>query len=365
MKFDVTKDKLIEGLQSVQNVVSTKTTLPILSNVLIKTTDTGLELTTTDLEVGVKCNIEADIKVPGTTTLPARRLFSIVRELPSNDLAFDIDDRSVASIKSGQSAFKIIGLPEEEFPPFPNFDEARTFKFEQKTFKEILKKVSYSISTDETRYVLNGVFLSFKDNKLTVVATDGRRLALVDHDMEFPKSHECDVILPTKAVNELSRLLTDKNELKLSISENQIAFQIGATLLISKLIDGTYPNYRQVLPAEPKERISMERETLQAAVHRVGLLTSDKSNSIKLTFSKNTLVILANTPDVGEAREELPINYKGRDITVAYNPFYLLDPLRNLDSDMISIELTDELSPGVIKNNTPFLYVIMPMRPTS
>lgn len=365
MKVTIAKDKFIESLQQVQSVVSTKTTLPILSNVLLQASPSGLQLTTTDLEVGVRCQVEAEVSLPGATTLPARRLFSIVRELPHNELTIEVDDKNVASIKSGQSFFKIVGMPEDEFPPFPKFDETRHFKIEQKVFKDILRKTSYAISADETRYVLNGVFLSFKNDKLTVVATDGRRLALVDQEMEFPKTQETDVILPTKAVNELGRLLGDKDEIRINISENQIAFQAGTTLLVSKLIDGTYPNYRQVIPTEPKERITLERESIMQAVHRVALLTNDKSNSVKLHFTKNNLLISTNTPDVGEAKENVAINYKGKDLTVAFNPHFMLDPLRNLDSDEVYLELIDELSPGVIKNNTPFLYVIMPMRPSA
>ena len=226
----------------------------------------------------------------------------------------------------------------------------------------MLKKTAYAMSADESRYVLNGSLLSFKDNKLNVVATDGRRLALVEHDIDFPKASETDVILPTKAVNELQRILSDKGEVTFAISENQISFTVGNTFLVSKLIEGNYPNYRQVVPSETKERITIERELLLNSARRVALLSSEKSNSIKLSFGKNILEISANTPDVGEARESLAISYKGKEFSIAFNPEYLADPLRNLDSPEITIDFTDELSPGVIRYNKPFLYVIMPMR---
>ncbi|MDX2225903.1 MAG: DNA polymerase III subunit beta [Verrucomicrobiae bacterium] len=366
MKFTVSKEAFIESLQKVQSVVTSKTTLPILSNVLISVVNNVIELTTTDLDLGVRCQMQGEIESPGAVTLPVRRLFSIVRELPDSELTLEVDDKNMASIRCGQSYFKIVGIAADEFPPFPKLEGARVFKVLQNQFRSVLKKTSYAISTDETRYVLNGVLMSFKENKLTVVATDGRRLALVDHEMEFPKSSEGDFILPTKAVNELGRLLSDKDEeLKISISENQISFFIGQTTLVTKLIEGTYPNYRQVIPSEPKERITLERESFMAAVHRVSLLTNDKSNSIKLSFGKNNLLITANTPDVGESKENLPINYKGKDVTIAFNPAFLLDPLRNVDNDTVTMDLIDELSPGVIRNNEPFLYVIMPMRQSS
>ena len=312
MKFSVSKEKLLAGLQTVQNVVSTRTTLPILSNVLLRAADGKVHLTTTDLDVGVSGAFDAQIEKPGATTLPARRLANIVRELPAAEVEIDIDSKNVASIRCGQSFFKILGLPEEEFPPLPKFEDAKTFTIPQQALRDALKKTSYAISTDETRYVLNGILFSFKENKLTMVATDGRRLALVDLEVEFPRSQEVEIIVPTKCVTELGRLLGDEGDAKMSVGENQVAFEIGGTLLVSKLIEGNYPNYRQVIPGEAKERITLEREMFLNAVHRVSLLSSEKSNSVKLVFSKNNIEIAANTPDVGEARESLAVAYKGQ-----------------------------------------------------
>jgi DNA polymerase-3 subunit beta len=362
MKFSVSTEKLLAGLQTVQNVVSTRTTLPILSNVLLQAVGGQLRLTTTDLDVGVSGVIDAQIEKEGGTTLPARRLATIVRELPAAEVQVEIDSKNIASIRCGQSFFKILGLPEEEFPPLPRFDDAKTFTISQQALRDALKKTSYAISTDETRYVLNGILFSFKENKLTMVATDGRRLALVDLEMEFPRSQEADIIVPTKCVTELARLLGDEGDVKMSVGENQVAFEIGATLLVSKLIEGNYPNYRQVIPGEAKERVTLEREIFFNAVHRVSLLSSEKSNSVKLVFSKNNLEIAANTPDVGEAKESLAIAYKGRDLAIAFNPEFLQAPLRNLSNDEVYLDLIDEMSPGVIKIQSPFLYVLMPMR---
>jgi len=362
MKFSVSKEKLLAGLQTVQNVVSTRTTLPILSNVLLQASEDQLRLTTTDLDVGVSGAVGAQIEKPGATTLPARRLATIVRELPAAEILVEVDSKNVASIRCGQSFFKILGLPEEEFPPLPKLNESRTFTIGQQVLRDALKKTSYAISTDETRYVLNGILFSFKENKLTLVATDGRRLALVDLEVEFPRSQEVDIIVPTKAVTELGRLLGDEGEVRLSVDENQVAFQIGDTLLASKLIEGNYPNYRQVIPGEAKERVTLERELFLNAVHRVSLLSSEKSNSVKLVFTKNNIEIAANTPDVGEARESLAVAYKGREFSIAFNPEFLQAPLRVLTNEEVYLDMIDEMSPGVIKIQTPFLYVLMPMR---
>jgi DNA polymerase III subunit beta len=360
MKFSVSKDKLLEGLSTVQNVVSARTTLPILSNVLLQASDREIRLTTTDLDVGIRGSVEAQVERTGATTLPARRLLSIVRELPSSEIYFDVDTKNLASIRSGSSYFKILGLPEEDFPFLARIEEAKIFTIAQKDLKDGLKKTSYAISVDETRYVLNGILFSFKDNKLTLVATDGRRLALVELEVEFPSSQETEIIVSTKAVTEIERLLREEGEVKLSVGENQIAFELNRTLLVSKLIEGNYPNYRQVIPAEAKERIKLERETFLTAVRRVSLLASEKS--VKLIFTKSNIDIVANTPEVGEAKESLPVMYQGREYWIAFNPEFLMAPLRNLSEEEIYLDLIDELSPGVIKIAGPFLYVLMPVR---
>jgi DNA polymerase-3 subunit beta len=255
-----------------------------------------------------------------------------------------------------------MGLAHDEFPPLPAFNDAREFKLEQRVLKECLRKTSYAISTDETRYVLNGILCAFRDNMLTMVATDGRRLAMIEQEMEFPQSNEGDIIIPTKAVNELQRLLGDEGEVTLKISAGQIGFDLGNYFLSSKLIEGNYPNYRQVIPGESKERIALDREPLLKTLQRVSLLLSDKSNSVKLNFSRDNLELVANSPDVGEARESIAISYKGPDMVVAFNPEFLMAPLRNLLSDEIHLHLIDEISPGVIKSGGSFLYVLMPMR---
>lgn len=362
MKFTISKEAFLEAIQQVQHVVSTRTTLAILSNVLLRARDGSLELTTTDLDVGVSGSVQAEVEDAGATTLPARRLATIVRELPAEEIEVSVDEKNIASIRSGPSFFKVHGLSSEEFPPLPKFDEAREFKMEQAVLKDCLRKTSYAISTDETRYVLNGILFSFKNGKLTMVATDGRRLAMVEQELEFPQSQEVDLIVPTKAVNELARLLADTGDVIIRVTGSQVGFDLDGGFLVSKLIEGNYPNYRQVIPGDAKERISLERETFLRAISRVSLLASEKSNSVKLQFTPGQVEIIASSPDIGEARESLAINYKGASITIAFNPEFLMAPLRNLLSDEVNLHLIDEISPGVLRTGTNFLYVLMPMR---
>jgi DNA polymerase-3 subunit beta len=365
MKFRIAKEAFLDGLQQVQHVVSSRTTLPILSNVLIEAGEGSLRLTTTDLDVGVSGIVPAEISKAGATTLPVKRLVNIIRELPSAEIEVSVDSKNVASIKSGPSFFKIIGLPDGEFPPLADFEEAKEYKIPQSILRSGLKKTSYAISTDETRYVLNGIFTSFKEGKLTLVATDGRRLAMVDHELEFPASHEVDFIIPTKAVQELQRHLGADGDLILRLSDNQVCFEIDSSMIVSKLIEGNYPNYRQVIPGETKERLTLSREQLLETTRRVSLLSSEKSNSVKLSFGPNQVDVTANSPDIGEANESIEVAYDGADFAIAFNPEFLMAPLKSLEEDMVHLDLIDEMSPGVLRTDDAFLYVLMPMRVTS
>ncbi len=362
MKFQIDKDVLQEALNQVQHVVSPRTTLPVLSNVLIQADELGLELSTTDLDVTITKRIPARVSRPGATTLPARRLASIVRELPTSEIDFEVNADNAATVKSGPSLFKILGLPAGEFPVIGEFGDAKEFTIDQKLLHDALRKTAYAISTDATRYVLNGVNCIIGEGMLTLVATDGRRLAMVEQDLEFPVGNECGVIIPTKAVNELQRLLEVSGELKVAISDNQASFELNGSLLITKLVEGNYPNFRQVIPSQAKYRVIVEREVLLATVRRVSLLVNEKTNSIKFAFEDNRLTISANSPEIGEAEEIIDVRYDGPRIVVAFNPEFVMAPLRNLDQDEVFIDLIDESSPGVLKIDEPFLYVIMPMR---
>lgn len=367
MNLTIAKEQILNGLQSVQNIVSTRTTLPILSNVLLRAEGDRLELTATDLDVTITSTVEASVKKGGATTLPVKKLFGIARELTNSEIELEVDEKNVCSLRSGPSFFKIRGLGAEEFPPLPTFKEDKKVVLPQEKVRSMLKKTSFAISTDESRYVLNGIFLSLKEHKLTMVATDGRRLALVDEEVDVSEKSQGEFIIPAKAVNELNRLLQEKGDVEIKYSDNQAAFTLKddkglSTLVLTKLIEGNYPNYRQVIPGETKERIALSREEFLHALRRAEIMTSEKQNSVKLSFTKNNLAITANSPDVGEARESLAINYKGKDMAIAFNPGYVIDPLNALNQDEVFLELIDELSPGVLKINGPFLYVVMPMR---
>ncbi len=362
MKFTITKESLLKGLQIVQPAISAHSTMPMLFNVLVQIEKGVLALTTTDLSLSMKYSLPLDTSKACASTFHARRLFNIIRELAQEEVEIDIDDKDVALIRCGASQYKIIGLPADDFPAWPSLETAQSFSLEQAAFKQMLNKTVYAASMDKNRPVLNGILLSFKDQKLTMVATDGRRLALIENEMEIPGDAQTEIIIPIKAVSELIKVLGDEGTLKIQVLPNLAAFEINKISIVTKLIEGNYPNFRQVIPSQCEERVTVDRESLLAAVRRVAVITTEQYASIKVAFNKNQLHISASTPDVGEAQETVPIKYTGKPITLAFNPDFLMDPLRTMLSDEVHVELVDELSPAVIKCDLPFLYVLMPLR---
>src|SRR5947207_2746880 len=270
MKFTIGKEQLINGLQAVQNIVSSQTTLPILSNVLLRGEEKRLELTATDLDVTICSAVEADIKEGGAFTVPVKKLFGIVRELGNSEIEVEVDEKNFCKLTAAASFYKLNGLAAEDFPPLPTFSEKKKIVLSQEKIKGMLRKTSFAVSTDETRYVLNGIYISLKDHKITMVATDGRRLALTDEEVDVNSEGEADFIVPTKAINELNRLLQPTGELELQFTENQALFNLKgengySVVVITKLVEGNYPNYKQVIPAETGERVPLAREELLQA----------------------------------------------------------------------------------------------------
>jgi DNA polymerase-3 subunit beta len=372
MKFKINRDHFANGLAQVLNVVGSKATMPILSNVLIEAEKDQISLTTTNLDLGIRCQIKAEVKETGSVTLPVKRLAGIVRELPNIDVTVDATPNHQVKLTSGGSNFRIMGIGKDEFPPLPEFGDEKSFHLKQGELTDMLKSVAYAQSSDETRYILNGVYFNFKDGKLTLVATDGRRLAHISKEMEVPADTAGAIILPAKTVGELLRLLDKGEKVKINFNDRRAAFQIAtdkdnsglidSIYLYSKVVEGNYPNYQQVIPKETHQRIKLERELFLQCVHRAALVCSEKANSVKIKLTSNLLEITAQSPDFGEAHESMAIGYSGPELQVAFNPQFIMDPLRALAKDEIFFELKDEVSPGVFKTLDSFICVIMPVR---
>ena len=374
MEFKINKDHFSNGLQQVLNVVGTRSAMPILGNVLIEASADHISLTTTNLDIGIRCRITAEVTAEGCITLPVRKLATIVKELPQQEVFFALASNNQAKITSGGSIFKVMGIGTDEFPPLPSFENQHVFKLEQNDLANMLKSVSFAQSSDENRYILNGVFFNFSDENLTLVATDGRRLALTSYELEADSSDTGSLILPAKTVSEIERLVGKGESVKIAFNDRQVAFEIAIEdeegnsglidhiYLVSKIVEGNFPNYRQVIPKETEHRIKIERELFLECVNRAALVTSEKSNSIKLKISNNLMEIMGSSAEYGESHESMGIAYEGPDVQIAFNPTFLMEPLRALSHDEIFFEFKDELSPGLVKTLNQFLCVIMPLR---
>ncbi len=374
MKFKINKEHFAMGLRQVTNVVSSKPPMAVLSNVLIKAEEGKVMLTTTNLDLGIRCSIKAEVEAAGDITLPVKRLAQIISAMPQQEITVESDDGQTARIRSGRSDFRFNGLKAEDFPPLPNFVDQHSYELGPQELLTMLRSVSYAQSTDENRYILNSVFFNFAESKLTLVATDGRRLALISRDMNVEQENEGNIILPAKTVAELEKLLAQGKSVKISFNDRQVAFDIevgedsegngltGSIYLVSKIVEGSYPNYKQVIPKEAEQRIKIERELMLETVQRMKLITSDKQNSVRLKIAENCLEISAQSSEHGEAKEPIEVEYAGPEVQLGFNPEFLLDPLSRLTKDEIYFEFKDEMSPGVFKTLDNFLCVVMPMR---
>jgi DNA polymerase III subunit beta len=365
MKFICKRTDLAHGVQTVLNAVSNRNTLPILSNILFELEEDLLRLTTTDLEVSIKCQIPAHVTEPGSITIPAKRLSEIVRELPDSDVTVSVSDNSLVTLSCEKSLFKINGLPKDDYPVLPKSKNEKGFNLSKKELHEMIKRTVFSVSTDETRYVLNGVLFTVDDNIMRMVSTDGHRLALIEQKLEKTPTQKFNYIVPSKALQELSKILDDEGEINIQLNENQIIFSNDEVILMSRLIDGQFPNYNQVIPKDTDKNIDCQTDVLLSATRRVALMASDKSSSVKYTMSNNKLLITANTPEVGEAQEEMEIEYTGENISVAFNAKYVLDVLKNIGSKDCVIGLSTSLNPGVFtpkSEDKKYVCIVMPMR---
>ena len=361
MKIEVAKDVLLSGIQKVQNVISARSTLPILSNILIEAQQGKLKLTATDLDIGISCAVPVDIQEPGTITIPAKRFSDIIKELPDDSVSINTKKNNLIIIETKSCQFKIMGLPYEDFPKLPEFKEGGVIKLEQATLKEMLALTSFAVSLDETRYILNGILFKINPTSLTFVATDGKRLAVIEKKLKQNTEKDLQIIVPLKTIQELNRNLQEEGELLMLLGNNQVLFDLGSVVIISRLIEGEFPDYQQVIPPASENKINVGREQFLLAIRRAALLSTPDYQAVKLEVFKNKLVVSKSTPDIGESREEVTIEYQGKEIAIGFNPNYLIDVLKNLKEEKVEFELTDTEKPGVIRIDG-YVYIVLPMR---
>jgi len=362
MKFKIQKTSMLNAIQAVQNIITAKSALPILANILIEAQAENLKLTATDLDIGITCVIPVDIQEPGAITIPAKRFSDIIKEFPADIINIAAKKNNQVFIDSDLCQFKIMGLAKEEFPKLPEFKDKKAIKINQGILKQILSLTVFAVSCDETRYVLNGILFKISHEVLTLAATDGKRLAIAERKLTLAEPEaEISMIIPIKTIQELNRNLKDDGELSLVVSSNQVLFDLGSVAVISRLIAGEFPDYQQVIPAASENKIKVQRSQFLLSIKRAALLATQDYQAVKLEVFKNKLVISKSTPDVGEFHEELAVEYQGRELVIGFNPVYLMDVLKSLNEETVSLELTDAEKPGVIRISG-YVYIVLPMR---
>jgi DNA polymerase-3 subunit beta len=362
MKFTVSKDNLVAALRRVMTAVSPRSTLPALNNLLFETEGENLRITATDLEVCVTTSIPALIESSGATTLPAKKFNQICSGLPVGDVTLDCGEDDMATLTCGKVRYRIHGLSAEQYPKPEDFSEDWSFSLSARDLVSSLEKVAYARSDDDSRKQLSGVLLSIRAGMFTIAATDGRRLALVERVLDSEGAVDGDVILPNKAVLELVKNMNQDGDIKVRLSTANVAFETQDTSVMSKLVEGSYPNFRQVIPDRFASSVAISRLPFADALNRVSMVVSENSSSVKLNFGATQLTLSASSVEYGEASEPVDVSYEGEEINIAFNPVYFSDPLKFLDCDQLIIQFNDELSPVQLSGDEGFLYILMPMR---
>ncbi|MDQ0503797.1 DNA polymerase III subunit beta [Xanthobacter agilis] len=373
MKVTVERTELLKSLSHVHRVVERRNTIPILANVLMRAGKSGLELKATDLDLEVVETVPAEVGQPGATTVPAHVLYDIVRKLPEGaQVQLEAGgERGTLTVRAGRARFQLQTLPEADFPDLAAGDFPHTFKVKGVEFRRLVDKTQFAISTEETRYYLNGIYLHVTDAAATgkpmlrAVATDGHRLAQAELDAPEGAAGLPGVIVPRKTVAEIQKLLEDKEaEATVSVSTTKIRVQVGAITLTSKLIDGTFPDYGRVIPQGNDKILNVDKDEFAAAVDRVSTVSSERGRAVKLALGDGKLTLSVTNPDSGSATEELEVDYAAEPLEIGFNSRYLLDITAQLEGDTAELKLADPGSPTLVRDSTKTdaLYVLMPMR---
>ena len=368
MEFSVKRSDLLDELNLTQGVVERKSTIPILSNLLVEAKGSRLTITATDLELSIRTSCEAKIKKEGAGTIPAKKLFELMRLLPEGEIKFKLLDNHWVQVTADRKTYKLVGMSKDNFPALPAFPHALV-KIPAKQLADVIAKTTFAISLEESRYTLNGALLVLKPNSITMVATDGHRLAIVEKDHKFEGfSTETRVLVPKKAMTEVQRLAAESGDesVEFAQDESHLFFQFGGRLLTSRKLTGQFPNYEAVLPRDANKTVALERVELQEALRRVSQLADQRSHAVKFMLSKEGLELSASSPEYGEAKEVIEKEFKGETISIGFNAQYLLDFLAAAADGPISFELKDEQSAGQLRpladESTRYRYVVMPMR---
>jgi DNA polymerase III subunit beta len=368
MKFTVTRNSLLNELNLVQGVIEKKSTIPILSNILLEASGEHIDIAATDLDVTIRCGCPASVAAEGTTTISARRLFDIVRLLPEgSDIEFSLLENDWVELKCGNSEYKIVALPKDNFPSIPEAAPA-TAHIPGSLLRSMIQRTMFAITQEESRYSLNGALLSLMPGEVRMVATDGHRLALVSKSMEIPGVDiEVRALIPRKTLMEILKLIGDQDAMmEFGRDENHLFFSIGSKQLVSRILAGQFPNYELVIPRENDKFVVASAKNLGDGIRRAAIMSDEKLKAIRLSFKTGALELTASSADAGEAREVVPIEFEGETLDIGFNPLYLLDFIGACGSESISISIKDGETQGLLRPIGPteldYRYVVMPMK---
>jgi DNA polymerase-3 subunit beta len=368
MKLTITREQLQEGLVAVAASVPAKTTLPILSNILLEATKDGIRLSGTDLDIAVSTTVSASVDQEGAITLPARKLVEIVRELPSAAIRLTASGEQRVTIECGRSRFRLLGLPREEFPAFPSVKFEGGWRTSSKELQKLIGHVAFAASTEESRPILNGVLWELRPERMRMVATNGHRLARMDvPTSETQGASQADLIVPPKALDQIRRLFDTEETVEIARSENHLGFRTASTQIFTRLIEGPYPNYEQVIPRDNDKAATADKAALTAALRRMSIVASDQTHRIRMAFANGSCKLSVQTPDLGEAQEELNVSYEGDPLEIGFNAAYLLEILKYIPTDEVRMtfkapERAATCEPVGWDDPASYLALVMPLR---
>ena len=367
MRFTISREKLQEGLATVAASIPAKTTLPVLANILVETTDKGIRLSGTDLDIAITTEVVADVETMGAVTIPAKKLSEIARELSPSPVKIAAVGEQRITLDCGRSHFKILGLPRDEFPGFPTVRFHESWRVRSGDLQQLISHTSFAVSTEESRPILNGVLWELKPDSMRMIATNGHRLAKMEIPIKSMGTPAADLIVPPKALEQIRRLFPADEELEIARGDNHLGFRSPFTSVFTRLIEGPYPNYDQVIPKDNDRIAVADKIALTSALRRMSVIASDQTHRIRLSFNSGMLRFSVQTPDLGEATDELSIRYTGDQLDIGFNASYLLEILRYIPTDEVKLtfkapERAATLEPEGWNDAATYLCLVMPLR---
>ena len=367
MRFTIAREKLQDGLSAVIATVPAKTTLPVLSNILLETNERGIRLSGTDLDMAVSTEVIADVESQGAITVPAKKLAEIVRELPSAPVKISAVGEQKITLECGRSRFRLLGLPRDEFPTFPAVKFSESWRIKSGELQKLIAHTAFAVSTEESRPILNGVLWELRGDRMRMVATNGHRLAKIEVPVAGQNGRSEDLIIPPKALEQLRRLFPAEEDLEIARGENHLGFRSPLTAVFTRLIEGPYPPYEQVIPRDNDHIALADKNALSQALKRMSVVASDQTHRIRMSFNAGMAKFSVQTPDLGEAQDELPVTYEGDALDIGFNASYLLEILRNMPTDEVRLtfkapERAATVEPVGWNDPAQYMCLIMPLR---